>query len=188
MRQWQQFLWSEEASEATVALVPGNARGPLALLEQLGPSEDTGPMSFDAALQLQGGFYDDGTFDDRGVFQVDRLRGPQGEWWCLVEPNGFRASLEAHLLALAQDGAGVSFFWNVNAVMSLLRVDSGRVVANFDPLLDLEEAAHHASDLPFGDYPAAAAFALAERWTGIAITKAWFGRTKPTFVVRTPTR
>jgi hypothetical protein len=96
--------------------------------------------------------------------------------------------LEAHLLAIAEGGAGVSFFWNVNAVMSLLRVDSGGVVASFDPLLDLEEAARHASDLPFDDHPTAAALALVERWTGISISEAWFAGTKPTFVVRTPTR
>jgi hypothetical protein len=56
--------------------------------------------------------------------------------------------------------------------MSLLRVERGSVVATFDPLLDVEQARRHAADLPFGDHPSAAAFALIERWTGITITEA----------------
>jgi hypothetical protein len=104
-----------------------------------------------------------------------------------VEPNGFRTSFDTRLLALAEQGPAVSFFWNVNAVMSLLRVERGSVVTTFDPLLDVEQARQHAVDLPFADNPSAAAFALIERWTGITITEAWFVDRKPTFVVQTAT-
>jgi hypothetical protein len=136
-------------------------------------------------LISKGSFYDDGTFEDRAVLQVDRLSGTSGEWWGLVEPNGFRTSYDAGLLALADDGPAVSFFWNVNAVMSLLRVERGSVVTTFDPLLDIERAKQDAGDLPFEEHPSAAAFALIERWTGITITETWFVSTKPTFVVQT---
>jgi uncharacterized protein DUF6461 len=164
-----EFLWADEATEATVAVVAADAGNAMELLERLGPTEDVGSMTFDAALDLQGSFYDDGTFDDRAVLQVDRLGG----WWGLVEPNGFRASFDTRLLALAGDRPAVSFFWNVNSVMSLLKVEGGSVVATFDPLFEFE------------DHPNARAFALVERWTGIAITEAWFTGSKPTFVVQT---
>jgi hypothetical protein len=81
----------------------------------------------------------------------------------------------------------VSFFWNVNAVMSVLKVERGSVVTSFDPLLDVERARQHAADLPFDDNPSAATFALIERWSGITITEAWFDGAKPTFVVQTVT-
>jgi hypothetical protein len=187
MGEWQRYLWADEATEATVAVVGDGASDATTLLQRLGPTEDAGSMTLDAALHLQGSFYDDGTFDDRAVFQVGPLSGTHGGWWGLVEPNGFRASFDSRLLALADGGPAVSFFWNVNAVMSLLRVERGRVVATFDPLLDVEQATRHAADLPFDDHPSAAAFALIERWTGITITEAWFVGTKPTFLVQTAT-
>jgi hypothetical protein len=90
-------------------------------------------------------------------------------------------------MALAADSPAVSFFWNVNAVMSLLTVEDGSVLATFDPLLDDEDASQYAGDLPFREYhPGAAAFALIDRWTGVAITEARFAGAKPTLVVQTP--
>jgi len=187
MDDWQRFSWADGATEATVAVVADGASEPRDLLRRLGPTDDAGPMTFDAALELQGSFYDDHTFDDRAVFQVDRLRGRHGHRWGLVEPNGFRASFEDRLLKLARGGHAVSFFWNVNAVMSLLRVQDGGVVTSFDPLLDVEQAREEGADLPFGDeHPRAAALALVERWTGVTITEAWFVGAKRTFVVETP--
>jgi uncharacterized protein DUF6461 len=177
---WQQFAWADDAHESTVALVADGVSDATTLLQRLGATEDAGTLTFAAALDLQGSFYDDGTFEDRAVFQVDRL----SDRWVLLEPNGFRLSLEPGLLALAGGGPAVSFFWNVNAVMSVLRVERGAVVATFDPLLDLDAARRHAGDLPFGDHPRAAAFALLERWTGVAITEAWFSGAKPTVVVQ----
>jgi hypothetical protein len=183
--EWQRFLWASDATEATVAVVTDGATDARMLLERLGPTHEAGSMTFDDALRLQGSFYDDDTFDARAVFQVDRLKGAHHECWGLVEPNGFWASFDARLLALAEHGLAVSLFWNVNAVMSLLRVERGSVVTKFDPLLDVEQAAQHAAELPFEEHPAAAAFALVEQWTGIAISEAWFVGTKPTFVVET---
>jgi hypothetical protein len=184
---WRDFLWADEATEATVTIVVGHDGDPKTLLRRLGPAEDAGPMTFADALELQGSFYDDGTFDERAVFQVDRLVPSRRECWGLVEPNGFRLSLEALLLTLAQERLATSFFWNINALMSLVRVEHGKLLSMFDPLVDVEQAKEQADDLPFGVHHArAASFALIERWTGVVITEPWFLGAKPTFVVQTP--
>lgn len=186
MREWQTYSWADDATEATIAVVGATDVGEAQeLLRPLGPTDEGRPMDFEAALDLQGSFYEDDTFDQRAVLQVDRVDDSRG-WWGVVEPNGFRASDERHLLALARGGHAVSFFWNVNAVMSLLRVDNGAVVARFDPLIEVVEAAQHAPDLPFEDHPRAASFALISRWTGVTITERWVTAAKPTFVVQTP--
>jgi hypothetical protein len=87
---WERYAWADEATESTVALVAGGPPSAVELLERLGPAEAQGDMSFDEALELQGTFYDDGSFEERAVVQVDRLAGEGGEWWATVEPNGFR--------------------------------------------------------------------------------------------------
>jgi hypothetical protein len=69
--------------------------------------------------------------------------------------------------------------------MSLIRVDGGAVVVEFDPLLEPDEAPEEGQDLPFDDFPRASALALLERWTGVTIAEGWFGARKPTFVVET---
>ena len=176
MSGWERFAWAEEATEATVSLVEG-AGDPV---ERLGPVEDAGPMTFEAALDLQNSFYDDGTSNDRAVVQADRLDA----CWGLVEPNGFRLSSEPLLLRAASGGDAVSFYWNVNSVMRLIRVRDGKVVTAFDPLLDTPSV--DGADLPFEEHPEAAAFALVERWSGVAVTEAWFTSDKPTFVVEIP--
>ena len=68
-----------------------------------------------------------------------------------------------------------------------MRVEDGRVVTMFDPLLDVERASPESADLPFADSPGAASFALIERWTSLTITQMWVVGRKPTFVVRTAT-
>jgi hypothetical protein len=97
MGEWERYLWADEATEATVAVVADAGSDATTLLQRLGPTEDAGSMTFAAALHLQGSFYDDGTFDDRAVFQVDRLSGTHGAWWGLVEPNGFRTSFDSRI-------------------------------------------------------------------------------------------
>jgi hypothetical protein len=184
---WQQFLWADAATEATVAVVDSDEIHAAAFLGRLGGVEDAGPLRFAAALELQGSFYDDGTEDERAVFQIDRVEATRGGSWALVEPNGFRLSVDRPLLSLAGDRLAASFFWNINAVMSLLRVEGGRVAATFDPLIDVEDGKRHAADLPFGEaHPRVVAFALIERWTGMFIAEDWFVGKKPTFVVHTP--
>src|SRR5437899_7038570 len=79
-----------------------------------------------------------------------------GDWWALVEPNGFRASVASALSSLAASARAGSFFWNVNAVMRVVLVATGgEVVADFDPLLQVESVPEWGRDLPFGDQPRA---------------------------------
>lgn len=183
---WERYAWADEAIEATVAVVADGTPSAGELLARLGPVNGQGALHFDAALDLQGALYDDGTFDELAVVQAERLPGNGGAWWVTVEPNGFRARAESTLRALAAGRVAVSFYWNVNAVMYVLKVEGGHVVAGFDPLLDVERVPAQGLDLPFGDQPGAAAMALLERWSGVSITEPWFLGSKPTFIVQTP--
>jgi hypothetical protein len=173
---WERYRWADEATESTVAVVPGDPELPLA---RLGRVEDLGVMDFAAAQALQNGFYGDGTFTQRAVIQAERV----GDAWGLVEPNGFRARGAPALLALAAGGRAGSFFWNVNGMMVLLLVDGGEVIAECDPLLGpVPDLAH---DLPFEDQPGASSMALLTRHTGVAIAERWFAGEKATYIVHT---
>jgi hypothetical protein len=175
------YLWFEDAAESTLALFTAPALSASELLAPLGSVDSSGFLTYSAALDLECSFYDDGTFDDRAVFQADRLVGAAGAYWATVEPNGFRA--DSHLTRIAGDASAASLFWNVNAVMRVKRAESGRVIVDFDPLIDQASIPPDATDLPFESTPMAASLALIERWTGILIEQAWFLGAKPTFVV-----
>jgi Family of unknown function (DUF6461) len=178
--------WAEQATEATVALVAGRADTPARMLSVLGTVTDRGSMSFIDALDLQGSFYDDGTDAHQAVVQIDRLPGHEGDWWAIAEPNGFRMASASNLQAVAA-GLGVAFFWNVNAVMRVLKVDDGAVIAEFDPLIDVDQVPQEGKDLPFEMMPRSASMALLHRWTGVKITQRWFEGSKPTLIVHAPT-
>lgn len=186
MARIEHFLWTAEATEATVTLVADPAASGEMLLGRLGDVDARGDMTFETAFELHGSFCDDGSFDQRAVFQAAVLAGDGRIWWGLVEPNGFRAANEAMLLRLAAGSEAAAYFWNVNAVMKMLHVRAEVVVANFDPLLDWENAPTRASDLPFKEHLAAAAFSLLERWSGVTVTEQWFSAAKPTFIVNVP--
>jgi Family of unknown function (DUF6461) len=183
---WERYVWADEATEATVAVVADGTPSAEELLARLGRVEEQGALHFDAALDLQGALYDDGTFDEKAVVQAERLPGHGGDQWVTVEPNGFRACAELTLRMLAAGRVAVSFYWNVNAVMSVLKVEAGHAVVRFDPLLEIDQVPEEGRDLPFADQPRAAAMALLERWTGVSISERWFLGTKPTFIVHTP--
>jgi hypothetical protein len=184
---WDRYLWADQATEATLAVVASSLRAD-EFLGRLGATDAQGAMTLDSALELQGRLYDDGSFDKRAVFQAEKLTGESGDWWATVEPNGFRARSELGLLALAAGSEAVSFFWNVNAVMAVLRMRDGRVAAAFDPLLDTDEVPEEGRDLPFEQHPRAASIALVERWTGVSIQEEWFAGSKPTYIVHAPLR
>jgi hypothetical protein len=188
MAAWERYRWVEEATEATVALVAGAVPTAEGFLGRLGAVEPQGEMTFDVALELQNSLYGDGSFDERAVFQATKLPGDGGDSWATLEPNGFRASIGRTLQSLAAEHQAVSHFWNVNAVMSLVRVQDGQVVAAFDPMIEVDHVPEEGRDLPFGEHPGAAALALMERWTGVSITEEWFVGSKPTFLVHTPSR
>jgi hypothetical protein len=151
----------------------------------LGAVTDCGPMSFVDALAIQGSFYADGTDAQRAVFQIDRLPGDHGDWWATVEPNGYRMSFASNLQTIAA-GLGVAFFWNVNAVMRLLKVEHRAVVAEFDPLLDIDQVPDQGQDLPFETMPHSSSMTLLHRWTGVKITQQWFDGSKATLIIDAP--
>jgi hypothetical protein len=93
--------WSEQATEATVALIAEPAVTALGLISRIGAATSCGSMSFTEALALQGSFYDDGTDDRRAVFQIDQLSGRGGQWWATVEPNGFRLAFARNVRTVA---------------------------------------------------------------------------------------
>lgn len=119
--------------------------------------------------------------------QVDAL----GDWAVFVSPWGWATSLEEITAAISAGGEAVSLFWNVNAVMSVVVAQNGRVVRSFDPLLDDDggERLPEELGLPFGEpgSPRAASLVLAERLTGQAVDFDWLiSRRRRTFRVALP--
>lgn len=189
MTEWEHYAWVEVVEAATIAVIAHAAPSAHALLGSLGSIEDRGTMSFDTALDLQGAFYDETGFPlydhadfEPAIFQAERLA--DGEPWVTVEPNGYQLSTSSRLELLAAGGSAVSFFWNVNWVMSFVHVDRGNVLAEFDPLVDFDQAPEAGRDLPFEQSAHVASLALIERLTGIVIRERWFAGAKPTYIVR----
>lgn len=143
-------------------------------------------MSFEDALMLQGSLYENRTFDQLAVIQLDRLPGRGGFWSATLEPNGFRASDPGALAALSAGSEAVSYFWNVNADMRFLWLTDGQIRSAFDPLLEPEQAPVEAGPLPFEEEPRAAAMCLIETLTGVGVTREWFSSPKPTYLVSVP--
>ena len=116
--------------------------------------------------------------------QLDEL----GEWLAVIEPNGGLAVWPSALVPLSTAGRAVSFWWNVNSVMSFSLYVAGAAVRQFDPLFGdggegdpLPEEA----GLLFGDEshnPRALALTLSERLTGQEISREWLlERRRPTY-------
>lgn len=176
--------WLDGVMSATVAVVGDRRANAEDLLGRLGPVERHGVVTFSEAEGLQGSFYEDGTSESRAVFQLHSVSGRGFAWWGLPEPNGYRMSDTKTLLALAGGSEAVSVFWNVNSDMRVLRVEDGRILAAFDPLLEPDRVPADGRDLPFGvENPRAASLSLLERWTGVAISQVWFATPKVTFIV-----
>ena len=98
----------------------------------------------------------------------------------MAEHNGWRA--EETIESLSRGGRAACFFRNVQAVMRFIYAVDGRVVAEFDPLLDSgpRSGADPRSigaalrDLPFGLFAAeSCALVLLERLTGVRVTRSW---------------
>jgi Family of unknown function (DUF6461) len=106
--------------------------------------------------------------------------GPVDGGLLVVEHNGWRAEESIEPLSV---GAQVAcFFRNVQAVMSFVYAVDGRILAEFDPLLEraprsgtdprcLDALLH---DLPFGLFGAEqSALRLVERVTGVRVARSW---------------
>ena len=78
----------------------------------------------------------------------------------------------------------VSIFKNINSVMRFLYASNGALVRAFDPLLyEPEGAIPEEGAFMWGlDHPLRSSFALAEKLTGIEITRDWLlGQAHPTY-------
>ncbi len=181
-----QFSWVAVATESTIAAIDASQLAGHELLGRLGSVEPQGELTLEQALDLQGSLYDNDTFDQVAVFQLDRLPGRAGPWWVTLEPNGFRGSSETTLAKIAGEADAAAFFWNVNAVMRFLWVEGGEVRSSFDPLLEPDRAPVDSGQLDFEDRPAASALCLLARISGVTPTETWFRSAKPTFLVSAP--
>ena len=101
-----------------------------------------------------------------------------GRWVVCVEENGFLAMRGDVLRRLSDRRTAIVLFRNVNAVMRFVCARDGSVIRAFDPLLYddrsswVGEPLAHEKDLAFGvGVPMASAFALAERISGVALTR-----------------
>lgn len=106
--------------------------------------------------------------------------GPVDGGLLVAEHNGWRAEEVAE--SLSRGARLASFFRNVHAVMHFVYAVDGRVVAEFDPLLDhrprtgddpysIEPALQ---GLPFGLFAAEpSALTLLERLTGVRVDLSW---------------
>jgi Family of unknown function (DUF6461) len=114
--------------------------------------------------------YPDGMGND--TVAIDALAGAA----VCAQANGWAGVDEARAAALSAPGPYIATYRSVNADMLVVVARDGRVVRAFDPLLyDGSGALREELGLPFGQpgKPVAAAFALAERLTGIRLTRAW---------------
>lgn len=101
-----------------------------------------------------------------------------GRWVVSVEENGFLAMHADVLRRLSEHRTAIVLFRNVNAVMRFVCAREGSVIRAFDPLLYddrsswIGEPLAQERDLDFGvGAPMACAFALAERVSGVTLTR-----------------
>lgn len=101
-----------------------------------------------------------------------------GSWVVSFERNGFLATRDDVLARLSDHRAAIVLFRNVNAVMRFVNARDGAVIRAFDPLLYdsrsswIGEPLAQEKGLAFGvGSPMACAFALAERISGVTLTR-----------------
>ena len=106
--------------------------------------------------------------------------GPVEGGVLVAENNGWRA--EECIERLSKDVRVACFFRNVQAVMHFVYAVDGRILAEFDPLLDIGPRTGHdphsidpaLQGLPFGLFGAErSALTLLERLTGVSIDPDW---------------
>ncbi|MER5556169.1 DUF6461 domain-containing protein [Streptomyces sp. NPDC002793] len=114
-----------------------------------------------------------------------------GDWSLMVEYNGFVGVTDALMLPISQGREVVSHFCNVNAVDHFCWYEDGTTRLHFQPLFayqrdgshpdrvltEMEEAGFDLDDTDERNYEGhtEAAFALAERLTGVRLTPELFG-------------
>jgi hypothetical protein len=101
----------------------------------------------------------------------------------VAEHNGWQGEEAAEELS---HGARLAcFFRNVQAVMHFVYAVDGRLVADFDPLLDRPDRLGSAPEgLPFGLFGAeTSALSLLERLTGVCVRRTWLESPQRSFAL-----
>ena len=149
------------------------ARGvsPEEVVRRLGADPSAGvDMLHHEVLEAQGEGY-----DFRLGVQVDQVDG----WTVVVEPNGWLLTVPDTAESVSASGELVSVFWNVNALTQFIVAKDGMIIRRFDPLLYEQpttgEPLPEEAGLPVGHpgEPRLAAVELAERLTGVRLTRDW---------------
>lgn len=164
------YLWADgwEDLGFCLALVKGSS--PEEVLGRMVP-EPPCPLGAAPAVRAWAGEHQ--LPDYANAIEAGALDG----WVVTFEANGFQATLDEVVARLSSNGQAVVVFRNVNCVMQCIDAVDGAIVRSFDPLLypvwggkPLPEE----SGLPFGEvgHPTSAAFAWAERLTGVHLTQA----------------
>lgn len=166
---WTEYDYGPLALGAAVALVRG--KNPHEALAILGADGEVGPA---CANEVREWAYAQ-DYREYGTALEAELRG---DWTLVVELNGFRATDSDLLQRLSEAGEAVVIYRNVNARMRFMYARGGKIVRDFDPLLDHSNVAIHRLPEEEGiSFPGEngelhsmpGAFLLAERITGIQL-------------------
>lgn len=120
------------------------------------------------------------SFGGMGYYLEVAAVGQMGDVVVAVEPNGFQGSRPEVLRVASHMGDAVSVFWNVNLHCRFSYSVGGELVTAFDPLdtkwrsgSDPDRFPGEMATRPFGidNDPICAAFVLAERLTGRALSR-----------------
>jgi hypothetical protein len=171
------YAWTEDeygplSGGAAVALVRG--KSPLETLAILGADREIGPAPAEEVREWAAAqdYQEYGT-----ALEAELL----GEWTLSVELNGFRATDSALVQQLSKGGEAVVIYNNVNALMRFMYARDGKIVRDFDPLLDPSDEAtdrlpeERGITFPGENgelHPMPGAYLLAERLTGIPLGEA----------------
>ncbi|MGW4494767.1 DUF6461 domain-containing protein [Streptomyces sp. NPDC004376] len=174
------YAWFEDRfpdlSEAyCVTLVRGLS--PDEVLRRLDGHEEPAVTGVDAMVEAAFALLDrsDGTRQFVAMTAV-------GEWTLLIEPNGYAGVTEPVALPASAGTAWVSHFVNINGVDWFLWAEDGVLRLGFEPGFPEERAGSTPDELldamgfpvgdddPEPDVSSAAAFALAQHLTGVAVT------------------
>ncbi|MGW2487278.1 DUF6461 domain-containing protein [Streptomyces sp. NPDC001606] len=166
-----------------VTLVKGLA--PEQLLKEL-KAEKEGSVT--GVAELEEPCYD--AWDEHDGLSVLVGVAALGDWTLMVEYNGFLGTLADVMLPVSRGRTAVSHFRNINAVDHFYWFEDGEIRLQFEPLFPTQRHGTHPDELVTQmresgfdlrehgerdiDLHTEAAFALAERITGVRLTRELF--------------
>ncbi|MYQ45028.1 hypothetical protein GTW40_08140 [Streptomyces sp. SID4985] len=175
---WFEDRLPELAEAYCVTLVRGLP--PAEVLRRLDGREESALTGVDAAVEAAFALLDrpDGARQFVAMTTV-------GDWTLLIEPNGYVGVTEDVARPASAGTAWVSHFVNINGLDYFLWAEDGVVRVGFEPMFPEERVGstpdellpamgpmgfHFGDDSPDPDVSSAAAFALAQHLTGVAVT------------------